>query len=248
MTTVAARTDPPAFKTHQEPTCPVCGSTKFGDYRARKLVRCAGCGSKERTRFMYVVLRDLLPPPNGLPVVQCAPEQATNSILADKFPATYQPADFDPSLYPWVKQKMMKVDLTRPLDYFEPNSVQGFVHSHVLEHIPTDLHRTIKDMNTAIAPGGFHTFCVPFFSKYYREDMDPNLSHSERDRLFGQFDHVRSFGTLDSDERLLSLFEGFDRLNMAAVYPPEKLQANAVPIGAATSMTAHTIFHFVKRS
>lgn len=230
-----------------EPACPICHSTKFGDYRGRRLVRCAGCGSKERTRFMYCVLRDLAPPPNGLPVVHCAPEHAITTLLTQKYGDNYQPADYAPSFYPWVERPVKQIDLTRPLDYFEKKSVQGFVHSHVLEHIPSDLHRTIKDMNAAIIPGGFHTFCVPFFSNYYREDMDLSMPHPERERLFGQHDHVRSFGTLDAEQRLLSLFDGFDRTDMAETYAADKLAAHAIPPNAATSMTAHTIFHFVKR-
>lgn len=196
---------------------------------------------------MYIVLRDIAPASNGLPVVHCAPEHVITDLLIQKYGDNYQPTDYDPSLYSWVPKPVRKVDLTRPLDYFQPQTVQGFVHSHVLEHIPADLHRTIRDMNTAIAPGGFHTFCVPFFSRYYREDMDPGMANSERERLFGQFDHVRSFGKIDAPDRLLSLFEGFDQVDLSSVWSPGDLEALAIPPGSATAIRSHSIFHFVKR-
>lgn len=229
------------------PQCPVCRSTVFGDYRKRKRVRCAGCGSMERTRFMYVALRDLAPPPSSLPVVHFAPEIAILEFLSAKYPKTYQPADFAPAEYDWVKQPMRQVDLSRPLDFFAPNSVQGFVHAHVLEHVPGDLHRIIKQMNMAVAPGGFHTFCIPFFSDWYREDMNLAMPHEERERLFGQYDHVRSFGMRDTEDRLLSLFDDFERFDFTKVYSPAQLAATAIPFQAATSLTSHTVFHFVKK-
>jgi hypothetical protein len=227
--------------------CPVCGSTTFGDYRKRRYVRCTGCGSMERTRFMYIALRDLVPLPNGLPVVHFAPEVAISELLISRYPNTYRPADFAPSQYAWLKQPMQQVDLSRPLDFFAPNSVQGFVHAHVLEHVPGDLHRIIKQMNMALVPGGFHAFCIPFFSEWYREDMNIAMPHAERDRLFGQHDHVRSFGTRDTEERLLSLFDDFERIEMNKLYSSEQLAASAIPPQAIMALTSHTVFYFVKR-
>ena len=141
----------------------------------------------------------------------------------------------------------MQVDLSRPLDFFPRESVQGLVHAHVLEHVPGDLHRIVKQMNEIIAPGGFHTFCIPFFSRWYREDMDPEMPASERDRIYGQYDHVRSFGTNDTEDRVLSLFDGFERIHIDKVYSEDELARNAIPAHAVTSLTSHTVFHFVKK-
>jgi hypothetical protein len=126
--------------------------------------------------------------------------------------------------------------------------VHGLVHAHVLEHIPGDINRIVRDMNKAIIPGGFHTFCVPFFSAWYREDMDPNMSHADRDRSFGQYDHVRSFGTKDFEERMMPLFEDFDRIDLTARYSPARLAQEAIPANVNTHLTSHTVFHFVKKS
>ena len=228
-------------------TCPLCGGTEFGDYRKRKAVRCTQCGSFERGRFLGLVLQRLAPEPMGAPVVHFAPEPGTSAFLHRTYGERYVPADVDPAAYPWMELPMRQIDLCRPSDYLEPKSVQGLVHSHILEHIPADLTTSLLQMNAAIMPGGFHIFVVPFFSPYYREDMSPEMSHEQRDELFGQFDHVRSFGTEDFLDRIELAFRDFERVDLSQHITADDLHAASVPIRALTSLTAHTVFFFRKR-
>lgn len=197
---------------------------------------------------MYCVLRDFAPASNGLPVIHCAPDKIIAEILEKRYGDCYRPADFSPEEYSWVNRPVSKLDLTKPSEYLKPNSVQGIVHMHVLEHIPADLNRVVREMNDAIVPGGFHALCVPFFSRFYREDMDPGMSHDDRDRLFGQFDHVRSFGTEDANERLHALFDGFQRVDLKSAFAHDLLAASAIPTRAATSPTSHSVFLYIKNS
>lgn len=201
----------------------------------------------ERTRLMAMVVKDIAPAATGAPVYHFAPEPSLVRVLKEKYSAGYKAADFDPSQYPWYTDGMQQMDLSRSRDFFKPGSVQGFLHAHVLEHVPGDLNRVIREMNDAIAPGGFHIFCIPFFTKWYREDMDPEMSHEMRDRLFGQYDHMRSFGTQDYQERVLSLFDGFERVNLSRHFTRDQLVEAAVPASALTSPTSHTVYFFRKK-
>ena len=54
--------------------CPICGSAEFCDFRTRRLVRCAGCGSFERSRLLWLILGDLPLADSPLPFMHFAPE------------------------------------------------------------------------------------------------------------------------------------------------------------------------------
>jgi hypothetical protein len=227
--------------------CPLCGCSEFGVYRGRPLATCAGCGAKERSRFLGLVLQQLLPQPSGAPVYHFAPERKIAEILHRHFGPTYVPADIDPGTYSWSKVPVRKVDLCRPAAHIEM-PVQGLVHSHVLEHIPAPIERVVHDMNRLIEPGGFHVFQVPIHAGWYREDMDPDLNVAERERLFFQHDHIRLFGRQDFRERLLDLFQGFEQVDIAKYVTVENLVRGAIPGSALSSLTGHSVFFFRKRS
>ena len=129
---------------------------------------------------------------------------------------------------------------------FAPESVGGFVHSHVLEHLPASVDRAIKEMNAALAPGGFHIFQVPIHKGWYREDMDPDMDPSERTRLFHQDDHMRQFGDRDFEERVLELFGDMARVDLTGVLDSETLRQAAVPASALTRHTGHTVYLYTK--
>lgn len=226
--------------------CPICSSTRFGDYSGRKNARCAGCGSKERERIMALALNRLSPEPNGLPVLHFAPEAAIADILINKYGKAYAPADFSPEEYPWSKVPMKKVDLSKPSEYLPKSGAQMLIHSHVLEHIPASVDRVIAELNEAIAPGGYHVFQVPIHTGWYREDMDPSLSREERTERFYQWDHLRVFGTNDFNERCLSLFKGFERIDLTDVIGIDELIEAEVPPSSITKNTGHTPFVFRK--
>lgn len=229
--------------------CPICGGNEFGEYRGRPRCRCMKCGSKERHRFMALVLRSKLVPKDiTLPVYHLAPEPSIGDLLLELFGDNYQPADLDPDLYAWSKVPVEQLDIRRPLDAFQPESVGGFIHSHVLEHIPASIDRVIREMNAALAPGGFHIFQVPINRGWYREDMDPDMSKSERTRLFHQWDHMRQFGDRDFDERILELFVGMERIDLSGALGSDQLKQAAIPPSAMSRHTGHTVYLYRKPS
>lgn len=196
---------------------------------------------------MALVLRSRLVPKNiSRPVFHFAPEQSISSVLRELYGDNYQPADIDPDAYSWSDVPVHRIDLRRPLESFRSGSVGGFVHSHVLEHIPAPIERVVREMNDALAPGGFHIFQVPVHKGWYREDMDPDMDPAERTRLFHQDDHMRQFGDRDFEERVLEIFGNLERGDLSTEIDANALKNAAVPASALTRNTGHTVYLYIK--
>ena len=199
--------------------CPLCGGAPFGIYRGREDARCAGCGAKERGRFLGLVLKRLAPPPSGAPVYHFAPEPKIAEILpaATARPTCRRTSTPTPTAGRRCRcAGSISVGRARR----SPGRCRAWCIPHVLEHIPAPLERVVRDLNALIEPGGFHLFQVPIHDGWYREDMDPDLPRAERERRFFQHDHMRIFGKRDFGERLLDLFEGFEPVELARHVTP----------------------------
>lgn len=78
---------------------------------------------------------------------------------------------------------------------FSENHFDVVLCNHVLEHVKDDI-LAMREINRVLKPGGWAILQVPFFApvpEVTQEDItitDPR----ERERLFGQDDHVRKFG------------------------------------------------------
>jgi SAM-dependent methyltransferase len=185
---------------------------------------------------------------NNFPVVHFAPESGIQDILISKFGDRYRPADFSPEQYSgWSKFPLQKIDLSRIRDFFPNESVEGFIHSHVLEHLPGSIDRIIEEMNDIIVPGGFHLFMVPIHSGWYKEDMNPSMSSEERTERFNQSDHLRCFGVEDFEERCLRLFKrNFIRYDLDSRISGNDLVETGASVGILNKNTGATPFLFMK--
>ena len=198
---------------------------------------------------MALVLNSFLPERcEGKPVYHFAPEAGISELLRVRYDSDYVPADIVPEEYSWSKVPVRKVDLAQPRKYFEKNSVFGFVHSHVLEHIPAPIDLVINQLNEAIVPGGFHLFQVPIEKGWYREDMNPNMPAKEREERFFQFDHIRVFGFEDFSDRCLRLFgDDFSFIDLKDHIPQQTLEEAGVPPSSLSTFNGHSAFLFVKK-
>lgn len=227
--------------------CPLCEGGTFAAYRGRQNARCADCGAKERERLMALVVRRAALDPRGGPIYHFAPERALMRYFIERFGDAYNVADIEPDLYSGWGRPVQRVDLSRPLEHFEPRSVGGFIHSHVLEHVPASVDRVVTQMNGALVPGGFHIFQVPIHEGWSREDMDPDMDPEARRERFFQEDHIRVFGTKDFADRVLGLFaDGFERIDVSGLVDEAEARRAGIPASSMSRLTGHSVFLFTK--
>jgi len=171
-------------------SCPVCEDSfrKFLTYGkpARENAMCPGCGVLERHRLLWLFLRD----ETGLfreklRVLHFAPEVAFLERLSKLANLFYVPADLAPS-----------ADIVKKIDITKIPSADNFydciICCHVLEHVPND-QRALKEIFRVLRPDGFAILQVPI--KGEKTFGDPDVfAPEDRQRVFGNYDHVRSYG------------------------------------------------------
>ena len=84
---------------------------------------------------------------------------------------------------------------------FEDESFDFVICVHVLEHVPDD-RKALREFFRVLRPGGEAVLQVPPSDlAVTREDPSVVTARGERERLFGQYDHVRLCGA-DYGERI----------------------------------------------
>lgn len=177
--------------------CPICGSRDpfLPGGRAQRAVRCGTCGSMARHRltWLYLGLRTNLFR-DRLDVLHFAPEPHLGTQLRRQRNLTYLSADLRPGA------AMAEMDITA-ID--RPDASFDVIYaSHVLEHIPDD-RRAMRELRRVLRPGGWALLLIPMWGPRTDEDLsvtDP----AERERRFGQDDHVRMYGHDGEFERRLA--------------------------------------------
>jgi SAM-dependent methyltransferase len=132
-------------------------------------------------------------------VLHVAPNEAS---LVRRFSvaADYVPADLHPEIYP--VPGMQRIDL---MEMADEDRYDLFYASHVMEHVPDD-GVVLRNIYRALKPGGEAWLIVPLWDKP-TEDGSFAMSPRERERRFGQWDHVRQYGP-DFADRIRAA--GFD--------------------------------------
>lgn len=155
---------------------------------------CPKCRSKERDRLLYLYLTEhskrlSLP----LRLLHMAPEYSLKPVLSENPMIDYLNGDLDPKLAD------LELDLTQLT--FPDQSFEGLICNHVLEHIPDD-RKAMREVLRVLKPGGWAILQVPVARQLTETLEDPNLADPvEREKQFGQFDHVRIYG-MDYPRRL----------------------------------------------
>jgi SAM-dependent methyltransferase len=177
--------------------CPVCcrSSRRFLTYGLvpREDAECPQCGALERHRFVWIYLSRRTDLFDGRPkrVLHVAPERCFEDRLSRRLGTGYVTADLlDP-------RAMEQMDIT---DIHHPDASFDVIYcSHVLEHVPDD-RRAMSELHRVLKPDGWALLLVPVTVD--RTVEDPTITDpAERERLFGQHDHVRRYG-LDYVDRL----------------------------------------------
>lgn len=87
---------------------------------------------------------------------------------------------------------------------FEDDSIDIIFCNHVLEHVDDDM-KALSEMKRVLKPGGWAILQVPFFYPLPETTYEDKsiVDPKEREKAFGQDDHVRMYGQ-DYAKRLAS--------------------------------------------
>lgn len=194
--------------------CPACGADVVGFFRYGDNAEwgCPKCGASPRERLMnHLIDSGRLVVPQGGAILHMAPNEAS---LVRRFAAAagdYAPADLDPARY--GVPGMAKVDLMALADEAR---FDLFYASHVMEHVPDDM-AVLRNIWRALKPGGEAWLIVPLWAKP-TEDGSYAMPPRERERRFGQWDHVRQYGPDFADRIRAAGFE-LEELDAGGVEP-----------------------------
>ena len=112
---------------------------------------------------------------------------------------------------------------------FEENSFDIIFCNHVLEHVRDDI-QAMKEMLRVLKPGGYAILQIPFFHPVPETTYeDPSITDPiEREKIFGQDDHVRLYGQ-DYPQRLASAGFKVKEDRMVFELPDEQVKRFALP-------------------
>lgn len=182
--------------------CPCCGwrGIEFlpNGVDVRKNARCPNCDSLERHRMYFLYLKNKIPSDKHFKVLHFAPERILTRLFRSYPNIDYISADINP------KKAMRKEDITGTS--FADNSFDLIFCSHVLEHIEDD-NKAMRELRRILKPEGVAILLVPikdtFNGKIIHETFEDFsiTAPDEREKVFGQSDHVRIYGR-DYKDRL----------------------------------------------
>lgn len=197
--------------------CPLCGSRlrklqphgiDFPVLREQEVVgggrreqaACPVCGSTDRERLVYLYLEHVL----GIRrqswrLLHVAPEPSLSRRLARLSNLNYLTADIS------GRNVMEQMDITA-IDYDDAH-FDAIICNHVLEHIIDD-RKAMRELYRVLKPGGWAILQVPMSQRLSETLEDLSITtEADRERVFGQKDHVRIYAA-DYQDRLASV--GFE--------------------------------------
>lgn len=180
--------------------CTVCEKTyrkflPYGRIDPRENALCPNCLSLERHRLIWYYLKnDTSFFKEKLHVLHIAPE----ACFIDRFEKIHG----DQYITADIESPLAKVKMDIHQIPFDENTFDVVLCNHVLEHVENDI-KAVSEIHRVLIPGGFAILQVPFFPPLAEETIEDTsiTDKREREKLFGQDDHVRKYG-LDYSKRL----------------------------------------------
>ena len=159
---------------------------------------CPACDASDRERLYALYLRQrlvALDPGRRYRFIDFAPSLALSRLLRTLERLEYRTADY---FRPNVDDRVDISDM--PL--YADGSVDAFLCSHILEHVPDD-RAAMRELFRILKPGGFGIVMVPLVVGVTATHEDPAINTPElRWRHYAQDDHLRLYGTQDFVARL----------------------------------------------
>lgn len=203
--------------------CPVCKRSfkKFLPYgrKARENALCPICLSLERHRLIWLFLeRETAFFYAPLKVLHVAPELC----FIDRFDALenleYVTGD--------IESPLAKVEMDIHQIPFEDNSFDVVFCNHVMEHVENDI-LACSEINRVLKPNGWGIIQSPVYGSEKTIEDSNVTKPSERERLFGQRDHVRKYGK-DYAQRLSTSGLHVSENNFVKALDAEEVQKYAL--------------------
>ncbi len=170
--------------------CNVCGKSfrKFLPYgrKARENALCPNCLALERHRLMWLFLQErTVFFTDNLKVLHIAPEHCFIDRM-EKLPnLKYITGDLES---PLAKVKMDVHQIP-----FEDNTFDVVFCNHVMEHVEDDI-LACKEINRVLKSSGWGIIQSPVYNIDHTLEDSTVKNPKERERVFGQRDHVRKYG------------------------------------------------------
>lgn len=173
--------------------CPVCEKRyrmflPYGRINTRENALCPNCLSLERHRLIWVYLQqqtDFFKKPKQ--VLHIAPEACFINRFEKIHGEGYITAD--------IESPLAKVKMDIHQIPFAENTFDVVLCNHVLEHVRDDI-QAMHEIHRVLKPGGFAILQIPFFNPVPDVTFeDASITDKrEREKIFGQDDHVRKYG------------------------------------------------------
>lgn len=190
-----------AHENRPEASCSCCGfHGKFEStgLRLRLDARCPACGALERHRLLALAMARGFVDMRGQDVLHFAPDAIVVKLVADQGASTNVTADLEPGR---ADQILNIENLALP-----EGSLDRIVCSHVLEHV--DDQRALAELRRVLRPGGQVIIMLPVIDAWSTTYEDASIATpADRERHFGQWDHLRWFG---ADVRQRITAQGFE--------------------------------------
>jgi SAM-dependent methyltransferase len=181
------------FYSGSDVTCPICLSSfrkflPYGRINPRENALCPNCLSLERHRLIWLYLEqqtDFFK--SNKSILHIAPEACFINRFEKLHGDNYITAD--------IESPLAKVKMDIHQIPFEANRFDVVLCNHVLEHVQDDI-QAMREIHRVLKPGGFAILQIPFFAPV--EDVtfeNASITNKrEREKIFGQDDHVRKYG------------------------------------------------------
>ncbi len=174
-------------------TCPIIGRSyrkflPYGRVHPRANALCPDSLSLERHRLLWLYLKsrtNFFRQP--LHFLHIAPEQCFMKPFAHQHGDGYITADLES---PLAKVKMDVHEIP-----FDNNTFDVAMCNHVMEHVEDDI-KAMREIYRTLKPGGWAIMQVPFFNPIPETTFEDGsiTDPQEREKVYGQDDHVRLYG------------------------------------------------------
>ncbi|MTI23671.1 class I SAM-dependent methyltransferase [Fulvivirga kasyanovii] len=218
-------------------TCPIINKSykkflPYGRINPRANALCPDSLSLERHRLLWLYLKEKTNFfSEKLHFLHIAPEQCFMKQFEAQHKDGYITGDLES---PLAKVKMDVHEIP-----FEANTFDAAMCNHVMEHVDDDI-KAMSEIYRVLKPGGWAIMQVPFFNPIPDVTFEDKsiTDPREREKWYGQDDHVRLYGK-DYPDRLRKA--GFEVTEDRFIYElgEEAVKKYALP--------AHEIIYFCRK-